>query len=342
MGLTDMEAVAAIPPSSLDEYIQGFVNENEISAGKLRRITLLFKKLREGSSAPAGVPQEALALVPSALPPAAVVSRGQMAQVLDQSDASSFDRLDPAHRARLRKNYQDTCGGPPMPDREPSPDQLAAMLVRLGRGESPYADFAVFQPHGRRMAKFRLFEAQIFVDGALTTRQLKGPLDFQAWESCWEVLRNTLISLGAVSPATLDAYKRGISQLNDMYPQQWGIVYMADELLRSELWQSVSDGLADTLALPDVNPWDYVIRVTTYGGPEATPAMVHWWYLRVAAAIQHAGSSTAFMQRLEGTHFLPTPAGMSSSADTAHQPSGGRGNNYKKNNKSKNNNNGNK
>merc|ERR1712086_994058 len=44
--LTDMEAVAAIPPSSLDEYIQGFVNENEISAGKLGRITLLFKKLR--------------------------------------------------------------------------------------------------------------------------------------------------------------------------------------------------------------------------------------------------------------------------------------------------------
>ena len=334
--LTDMEAVCAIPPEALEVYIQTFVTENEISAGKLGRITLLFKKLREGTPASAGVPPEALALVPSALPPAAVVSRGQMAQVLDQTDASTFERLDPAQRSRLRKNYQDTCGGPPMPDREPSPDQLAAMLAKLNRKESPYADFAVFQPHGRRLAKYRLFEAQIFVDGALTTRQLKGPLDFQAWESCWEVLRNTLISLGAVSPATLDAYKRGISQLNDLHPQQWGIVYMADELLRSELWQSVSDGLADTLALPDVNPWDYVIRVTTYGGPEATQAMVHWWYMRVTAAIQHAGSSTAFVQRLEGTHFLPTPDGMSSSADGSHQPPAARGNAYKKNNKSKN------
>merc|ERR1712194_549474 len=123
----------------------------------------------------------------------------------------------------------------------------------------------------------------------------------------------------------------GISQHNDLPPQHWGVVYCADELLRSEVWQSVSDGLADTLALPDERPWDYVIRVTTYGGPEATPAMVHWWYLRVAAAIQHAGSPTAFMQRLEGTHFLPTPAGMSSSADGPQQASAPRGNNYRKN-----------
>merc|ERR1712194_754028 len=256
MGLTDMEAVAAIPPSSLDEYIQGFVNENEISAGKLGRITLLFKKLREGSSAPAGVPQEALALVPSALPPAAVVSRGQMSQGLDQSDASAFDRLDPAHRAQLRKNYFNTFGGPPVPDREPSPDQLAAMFARLGRGESPYADFAVFQPHGRRLARYRLFDAQVFVDGVLNTRQLKGPLNFQAWEACWDVLRATLISLGTIPPATLDAYERGISQLNDLYPQHWGVIYCADELLRSEVWQSVSKGLVDSNSLPDDRTWD--------------------------------------------------------------------------------------
>merc|ERR1712085_84325 len=111
---TDMEAVAAIPSAVLDEYIQGFVNDKEISAGKLGRITLLFKKLREGSSASAGVPLEASSIVPSAMPPAAVVSRGQMSQVLDQSDASAFDRLDPAHRSQLRRNYFDTCGGPPL------------------------------------------------------------------------------------------------------------------------------------------------------------------------------------------------------------------------------------
>merc|ERR1712085_176297 len=176
---------------------------------------------------------------------------------------------------------------------------------------------------GRRLAKFRLFDAQVFVDGVLKTRQLKGPLNFQAWEACWDILRATLISLG------------GVSQLNDLHPQHWGVVYCADELLRSELWQSVSDGLADTLALPDVNPWDYVIRVTTYGGPEATPAMVHWWYMHVAAAVQHAGSPTAFVQRLEGTHFLPTPSGMSASAEGAQTPPAGRGNAYKSRNKSK-------
>merc|ERR1712086_1063378 len=207
-------------------------------------IALLFKKLREGSSASAVVPQEALALVPAAaVPLAAVVSRGQMSQVLDQSDASAFDRLDPAKRAQFRKNHISACGGPPLPDREPSPDQLAAMFAHLARRESPYADFAVFQPHGRRLARYRLFDAQVFVDGVLKTRQLKGPLNFLAWKACWDVLRAMLISLGTISPATLDAYERGISQLNDFYPQHWGVIYCADELLRSEVWQSVSEGL---------------------------------------------------------------------------------------------------
>lgn len=165
--LTDMEVAAAIPPERLAEYIEGFVNAQELSAGKMGRITLLFTKLREGPSASAVGPREAFTLAPaSAAPLAAVVTRGQMSLVLDQSDASAFDRLDPAQRAQFRKNHISACGGPPLPDREPSPDQLAAMFARLARGESPYADFAVFQPHGRRLARCRLFDAQVFVDGS--------------------------------------------------------------------------------------------------------------------------------------------------------------------------------
>ena len=209
------------------------------------------------------------------------------------------------------------------------------MMARLARGDSPYADFAIFQPHGRRLAKHHRFDAQVFVDGALTTRQLKGPSNFAAWKACWDVLRATLISLGAVSPATLDGYERGISLLNDLYPQHWGLIYCADEILRSEVWQSVAEGLVDAKSWPEDRPWDFVLRVTTYGGPEATQAMVHWWFTHVAAPTQHGGPPMAFVQKLEGTNLLPTPGGMASSSDAPHS-AGTTRNQAKNKNKQKN------
>ena len=159
------------------------------------------------------------------------------------------------------------------------------MMARLTRGESPYADFAIFQPHGRRLAKHHKFDAQIFVDGKLTTRALKGPSDFPSWKSCWEVFRATMVSLLTVSPATLDGYERGISHLVDLYPQPWGMIFCADEILRSEIWQSVAEALQDKGEWPAVRPWDFVIKVTTYGGAEATQAMILWWFTHVAAPV---------------------------------------------------------
>ena len=124
--------------------------------------------------------------------------------------------------------------------------------------------------------------------------------------------------LAAVSPATLDGYERGISFLNDLYPQHWGLIFCADEIVRSEVWQSVAEGLIDNKAWPADRPWDFVIRVTTYGGPEATQAMVQWWFTHVAAPVQHGSTPIAFLQKVEGTALLPMPGGMASSSDAPH------------------------
>ena len=333
--LLDMEVALDIQPSLLDESISSFVTDKELSVGVAGRLSLIFKKLRAALVPAATVDKMA---PPPEGGPSSSVHRGKISAVLDQSDDTPFDRLDPAQRAVLRNNHIAATGGPAPVEREPSPDQLAAMVARLARGDSPYADFAVFQPHGRRLAKFRLFEAQVFVDGQLKSRQLKGPSNFTAWKACWDVFRATLVSLGTVSPAALDAYERGISQLNEFHPQHWGVVYCADELLRSEVWQSVYDGLVDAKTLPEDHPWDFVMRVTTYGGPLATPAMVHWWKTHVDAPIQHSGAPMAFLQRLEGTHLLPTPSGMASSSDAPPYAAADRNQPRDKKSKNKNNN----
>ena len=215
----DMEVAAAIPSNVLDESITAFVGSRNLSAGAAGRISLLFTKLRQRSSALEPSSQEA---PPPAPAPAAAVHRGKISAVLDQADDSPFDILGPSKRSELRLNHVKATGGPPPVGREPSPDQLAAMMTRLSRGESPYADFAIFQPHGRRLAKHHKFDAQMFVDGKLITRQLKGPSDFASWKACWDVFRATMISVLAVSPATLDGYERGISLLNDLYPLTLG------------------------------------------------------------------------------------------------------------------------
>ena len=330
--LRDMEVASAIPQNVLDENLSSFVTSRNLSAGVSGRISLLFTKLHQSSSTLETSSQEA---PPPAHSPVAAVHRSKLSAVLDQADDAPFDRLDPSKRAEFRLNHVRATGGPPPVDREPSPDQLAAMMSRLDRGDSPYADFAIFQPHGRRLAKHHKFDAQMFVDGKLQVRQLKGPSDFAAWKACWDVFRATMICLGVVSPATLDGYERGISLLNDLYPTHWGLIFCADEIIRSERWQSVAEGLVDNKVWPDDRPWDYVIRITTYGGSEASQAMVQWWFTHVQAPVLHGRTPIAFLQKLEGTSLLPMPEGMASSSSSAPPQTGnappGRNSNRNKN-----------
>merc|ERR1712086_891402 len=219
--------------------------------------------------------------VPSAPAPVAAADRLKMSTVLDQHDDTSFEVLTDKKRAELRQNHQTMCGGPAPDGARPSSEQLGAMLSRLGKGKSPYADFSVFQPHGGRLAMHHKFDAQIFVGGELTTRHLKGPINFAAWKACWAVFRATMISLVEISPATLDAYERGIGQLVTLFPQHWGIIFCGDALTRSERWNEIAEGLKDSGSWPEDRPWDMVMKLTTYGGEESTIAQQHWWSHRV-------------------------------------------------------------
>ena len=163
------------------------------------------------------------------------------------------------------------------------------------------------------------------------TRSLKGPSDFDAWKACWEVFRAAMISLMCVCPATLDSYERGIAELVRMFPTNWGIISCADEIVRSEIWSSTAEGLHDSKAWPADQPWDLVIRMTTYGGTDSTTTMGHWWFIHAVAACQRAGSAIAYLQDVEGTKLLPMPDGMyqgSSSSTSTRRPQNKRQRNH--------------
>ena len=153
----DAEVAANIPSEVLNVSITEFVEARELSAGVSGRISLIFTKLERHRAAIDG--HAPTAAVQPADTAAAAVHRGKMSAVLDQADDSTYEALDPSKRAALRANHESTTGGPPPVGRDPSADQLAAMMARLNKGEAPYADFAVFQPHGRRLAKYHKFDA---------------------------------------------------------------------------------------------------------------------------------------------------------------------------------------
>ena len=77
--------------------------------------------------------------------------------------------------------------------------------------------------------------------------------------------------------------------------------------MRSEVWQATYDELLDAELLPDVRPWEHVIKLTMYGSPVATPQSVHWWYTHVVGACLRPGNALSIVQQVEGTTLLPLP-----------------------------------
>ena len=169
--LRDAEVAANISDDLRKASITAFVQALDVAPGDSGRINMIFARLERHRLAVDAPPASASApvAVPTAPAPVAATDRLKMSTVLDQHDDTSFEVLSDNKRAELRRNHQTMCGGPAPDGQRPSSEQLGAMLARLGKGKAPYADFAVFQPHGGRLAKHHKFDAQIFVGGELST-----------------------------------------------------------------------------------------------------------------------------------------------------------------------------
>ena len=232
----------------------------------------------------------------------------RIADVLDQMDDGQFDPLTDQERIEYHMNYKMVTGGVPADNAEASPDQIAALKTKVDTGAAPYADFAVFVPHGVRFAKLRKFDAQVFVNNSLQQRVLRGPSNLASWLDSWRVFRTAMLSIKAAAPQTLDDYANGIQMLCNIHPSadDWGLIYAADEVMRHEIWNKIRDEMVLDKEWPEVTPWDAVIKKSCYGSGD--PKRMHWWFLHVLAPAQRGGKN--LVKAVEGTSLIPAPDGL--------------------------------
>ena len=308
------EDFAFIPPEELEVALSGFVvggvAATALQRGQATRLVAAThaqhpgpRTIQEITAPPAAAEQPAPALVvqPAPQPPAA--PKRKYSEVLDQGDGQVYEDL-PADKAHgLRAAHTKITGGPPPDDARPTTEQLSALHARMDAGRAPFADFAIWGPFGRRATKLLKYTAQVFVEGALQTRMLKGPSSYEAWRGSLKVFRSAMLMLEAARPSTLDGYEEGVRQLSLLFPQGWGTIATVEETVRAEQWDILREQIpANTPAGYDADmPWDFVIAQSTYGVPGAIKA--HFWEMRVVLPLLRgasAGSAAATSAQMEG------------------------------------------
>ena len=181
-------------------------------------------------------PPAALPAAPAAPPPATPSAKVKFNAVLDQHDETETSLASEAQIVAWGKNWVAFAHGPPLDEEDPTIEQLSALyhrvLVLLG---SPYADFAVFTPFNRRVARANKFTAHIpQADGSWLSKEIPGPQNFEAWCFCWRVFRCAMIQLDIAREAALSRYFQVISTLVLEWPECWSIIYLADDKARAE------------------------------------------------------------------------------------------------------------
>ena len=309
---SDVEDVLAIPASMVSDSIANLkkkVDDVETALTPLEAGSVVKYMTRLRSRFTVAAPtQPATSIPPPATGPPETGTKRKICEVLDQLDDRPFEVPDADACRTLRENYKKVCGGKPSESEAPTAEQLGALQAKMDRRSAPYCDFAIFCPNGRRMAKIRRFEAQVFVDNELRQKVLRGPSDFKSWTESWRVFRTAMISLRAAAPQTLDDYFRGIEQLTILFPNAWGLIFCADELMRSEVWDKIREEMEDDRAWPEKLPWDVVIKMSCYGRGDADRQ--HWWFTHVVAPASSGGGGRGTVAKLEGSSNLPSTDGL--------------------------------
>ena len=229
----------------------------------------------------------------------------KVAEILDQSDPAEVtvdERMKDRYTAALAK-FVDEHGDEPR--KLPSEHQFLVLLNRAAEGGDIYADFAVFRPGGKRIARAIRVQTQIPTAEGWRIKELAGPATFDEWSQCWELMTATLVMLrfgmdiGGVQQSMCDKYRRKIKSLHEMFgPQHWGLIYKTDMLARSERWPYIlRRQYAKGQDCPpefknDTNKWNAVVR-------HSTTCDAEWWQEQVGnkvIAAQHnkgAGEGSA-------------------------------------------------
>jgi hypothetical protein len=190
--------------------------------------------------------------------------------IVDQTLDAPIKSLPPGAIRQMFTDYKAARGAFPSEDIEPTADQISAVAQILAADAAPYADFAIFGPHGKRLLQKLVFVSFVSLpDGTWQKREMPGPPSFEVWWQSWRVLRTTLLLLNAADPEHLDNYAEHLRALHNNYgPECWFILYTADVRMRSEQFERIRRRLeeahksgasgSNSVAFEQNRPWNSV------------------------------------------------------------------------------------
>ena len=200
---------------------------------------------------------------------------------MDQGDEAVVPVLGTVEIDEMFRRLKDIKGGAPLPDAEPSVDQLSALKVRvISQLDTPYADFALFTPFNARFQKSSKVKNFVFQpDGSFKMMEVAGLPNWDTWHAGWRVYANTLLMMAGADPlgtdvavvslAFLEEYLENFRSLVMSFPEAWYLCVMAEDRCRAKHFARITrlrqaehvQGRA-----PDFNPaapWDDVFREAT-------------------------------------------------------------------------------
>eukprot|EP00435_Cladocopium_sp_Y103_P002331 s6101_g1.t1 len=172
------------------------------------------------SAVAAAAPAPPVSGTPPVVAPAVTAGAGQsplkkvkLSNVIDQTDDTEITVKTRAEMGIYYENHREITGSDPLPEVEPTDLQVAALEDKVVvRDESPYADFSILTPFGRRIQRVMKTKSYAFQpDGTWRAADIPGPPNFQAWQACFRVfsVRHTLLGILKGNLAELQPLARG-------------------------------------------------------------------------------------------------------------------------------------
>lgn len=269
----------------------GTVLLRELTAVEMVQIAMIWRLARAKSSLP-----DVDILAPSSpsiaagasgtvvsVPPAATPKKVKASNVIDQSDESEIKQLTNTELRQFFRNHVEVTGAEPLPDSEPTPDQISALHEKIViRDEEPYADFSILTPFGRRVQKtLRARSWNLQPDGTYKSVDIPGPPSFDSWHACFRVFKAILHMLRypasplapqgslVVSAASIELYYESFRKLVQEFPEAWHLMMAAEDRCRGEHFSRLRRQLERAYAAGNVPfgltfdpamPWDCVFR----------------------------------------------------------------------------------
>ena len=276
--------IPATPPAT---------DERELTIVEAIQVGLMWRVARQAYGLPDQDPSAPPVTTPVATPAASTLvsqKKVKTAAVLDQLDESEVVPLSQSQLDQAYLNHIEITGADPPAEAEPTSEQLSALHARVvERGESPYADFSVLTPYGRRVQKqMKARGWRLQADGSFKATDVPGPPSFETWAACWKVYRSALFMLRfpptapggpavkVVTAAAMEEYFERVAKLNTEYPETWHLVMLAEDRCRAEMFERYRRQLGKALVegrLPmgmDFTPTSPWIGVFTYAARESS------------------------------------------------------------------------